>query len=167
MKPNSYEGFTMRVTLLLTIFLLPLLALPPEFSRHTYDQGEKIFENKCSSCHEKSMPIKLLMRNFIYEENQLLNLKAPTGNQISFRLKSQIGSQDDIEFQLEETVDFVVDYLYHPDKAKTACLPGVIRHFETMPSMKGKINENDIAKVTHFLYFLEGFNGVNEFYHKE
>jgi hypothetical protein len=36
-----------------------------------------------------------------------------------------------------------------------------------MPSMKGKITEKEIEEVNHFLYFLEGFNGVNKFYNDE
>ena len=84
-----------------------------------------------------------------------------------FWIKQQIGSKEDVEFQIEEDIDFVKDYLFNPDKAKTICLEGVIRHFDTMPSMEGKITEEEIEDVTFFLYFLEGFNGVNEFYHKE
>lgn len=157
----------MRVLLILVFLAGFLFALPLEFDREVYNKGEKIFDNKCSSCHEKSMDIQLLMKNFIEEDNKLLNLKAPTGNEISFRIKSQIGSKDDIEFQLLEAMDFVKDYLYNPDKAKTICLEGVIRHFDTMPSMKGKISEEEIDDVTFFLYFLEGFNGVNKYYHDE
>ena len=51
--------------------------------------------------------------------------------------------------------------------SKTICLEGVIRHFKVMPSMKGKITEKEIEEVNHFLYFLEGFNGVNKFYHDD
>lgn len=141
-------------------------ATPPEFDQELYTQGEQVFDNKCSRCHEKSMPIPLLMQNFIEEENQLLKLKAPTGNEISYRLKSQIGSRDDIEFQILEATDFVKDYIINPDKNKTICLPGVIRHFDTMPSMKGKITDEEMEQVTFFLYFLEGFNGINEYYKK-
>ena len=144
-----------------------LLALPDEFDRDVYNSGERVWDNKCSKCHEKSMKISLLMKNFIEEDNKLLNLKAPTGNEISYRLKSQLGSRDDIEFHLIEITDFVKDYLYYPDKAKTVCLEGVIKHFDTMPSMRGKVTEEEIEDVTHFLYFLEGFNGVNEYYHNE
>ncbi|MGB6329296.1 MAG: hypothetical protein WBF48_10245 [Halarcobacter sp.] len=157
----------MKKILFLIVAITSLFALPEEFDKERYEAGEKIFENKCSSCHVKSMDIQLLMKNFIEEENKLLNLKAPTGNEISFRLKQQIGSKDDIEFQIEENIDFVKDYLVNPDKAKTICLEGVIRHFDTMPSMKGKISEEEIEDVTFFLYFLEGFNGVNKFYNNE
>lgn len=137
------------------------------FDKDKYSQGEHIFEKKCSECHVKYMEIPLLMKNFIEMDNKLLNLKAPTGNEISFRLKQQIGSKEDVDFHLHETMEFVKDYLYNPNKAKTICLEGVIRHFDTMPSMKGKISEEEIEEVAFFLYFLEGFNGVNEFYHDE
>lgn len=159
----------MKTILAMFVFLGTVFAseLPEEFNRLLYEKGEKVFDNKCMECHEKSMPIPLLMRNFIEENNKLLNLKAPTGNEISFRLKQQIGSRDDMEFHLHQTEEFLKDYLYNPDLSKTICLEGVIRHFEVMPSMKGKISEEEISEVNHFLYFLEGFNGVNKFYHDE
>jgi len=157
----------MKLLLIMILSIGSLFALPDEFDRDVYKKGEVVFNNKCSECHEKSMDIQLLMKNFIEEDNKLLNLKAPTGNEISFRLKSQIGSRDDVEFQIYEAMDFVKDYLYNPDKSKTICLEGVIKHFDTMPSMKGKISEEEIEDVTFFLYFLEGFNGVNEYYYKE
>lgn len=137
------------------------------YQRNLIGSYKKIFENKCMECHQKSMPIPLLMKNFIEENNKTLKLKAPTGNEISFRLKQQIGSREDIEFHLHQTNDFLKDYLYNPDLSKTICLHGVIRHFKVMPSMKGKITENEIEDVNYFLYFLEGFNGVNEFYFDE
>lgn len=159
----------MKMMILICLFISTVFAseLPEEFDKEMYDLGEKVFDNKCNSCHEKSMPIPLLMENFIEKNNKLLNLKAPTGNEISFRLKQQIGSRDDIEFHLMQTNDFLKDYLYYPDKAKTICLEGVIRHFDTMPSQKGKITEEEIEEVNHFLYFLEGFNGVNKYFHDE
>ena len=157
----------MRFLFLPFLLIVSVYALPPLFDREIYNSGEEIFDNKCSSCHVKSMDIPLLMKNFIDEDNKLLNLKAPTGNEISFRLKQQIGDRNDMEFHLMETADFVKDYLYNPDKAKTICLEGVIRHFDTMPSMKGEITPEEIEEVAFFLYFLEGFNDVNEFYHDE
>lgn len=157
----------MKNLILIVLFTNLLFSSPPEeFNKAQYNEGEIIFDNKCSSCHEKSMPIGLLMKNFVEENNQLLKLKAPTGNEISYRLKSQIGNKEDIEFHLMETGDFLVDYLFYPNKEKTICLESVIRHFDTMPSMKGKITEEDIRKVGYFLYFLEGFNGVNKYFHK-
>lgn len=157
----------MKILFLIILLLNSLFALPEEFDKERYEVGEKIFEKKCSQCHVKSMPIDLLMRNFIEEDNKLLKLKAPTGNEISFRLKQQIGDKDDIEFHLIETADFVKDYVSNPDKSKTICLQGVIKHFDTMPSMKGKVSEEELEKISFFLYFLEGFNGINKYYNKD
>jgi hypothetical protein len=157
-------------TLIMTLALVGSViasSLPSEFDRDIYTSGEKIFDNKCSECHVKSMPIPLLMKNFMEENNQTLKLKAPTGNEISFRLKQQVGHKEDMEFHLMQTNDFLKDYLFNPNLSKTICLEGVIRHFEVMPSMKGKITEEEIEEVNHFLYFLEGFNGINEYYHDE
>lgn len=157
----------MKALVVFTLLITSLFALPEEFDKERYEKGEKIFENKCSTCHEKSIPMQPLLMNFLEENNETLKLKAPTGNQISYRLKSQIGSKDDIEFQIEETADFVLEYINEPDLSKTVCLKGVIKYFNTMPNMKGKITEEETRDVSFFLYFLEGFNGVNKFYHKE
>ena len=157
----------MKIFILFSLVITTLFALPEEFDKERYQIGEKVFENKCSQCHVKSMPMQTLLKNFLEEDNKLLNLKAPTGNQISYRLKSQIGSKDDIEFQIEEDIDFVKDYIVNPNKDNTICLNGVVKYFDAMPSMKGKISEEEIEDVTFFLYFLEGFNGVNKFYNKE
>ncbi|TLP39317.1 c-type cytochrome [Arcobacter arenosus] len=157
----------MKVVALFFCFISYLFALPDEFDRKLYNEGEKIFEAKCSSCHQKSIQMQTLLKNFLEEDNRTLKLLAPTGNQISFRLKSQIGSPDDREFHLMETADFLVEYVNNPNKSKSICLEGVVKHFDTMPSLKGKITEEEIRTVNHFLYFLEGFNGVNKYYHKE
>jgi cytochrome c5 len=55
------------------------------------NEGEKVYQNKCVSCHEVYIPMTKLMENFVEKENKLLNLKAPTLNQLSYRLKQQIG----------------------------------------------------------------------------
>lgn len=157
----------MKVIVLFLCFLGSLFALPDEFDRETYNEGEKIFEAKCNSCHQKSLEMQSLLKNFLEDDNKTLKLLAPTGNQISYRLKTQVGSRDDMEFHLEETADFLVEYVNKPNKANSICLEGVVKHFDTMPSLKGQITEEEIRTVNHYLYFLEGFNGVNEYYHKE
>lgn len=61
----------MKKIFFILIFISSIFAseLPEEFDRDIYNSGEKIFDNKCKQCHEKSMPIPLLMKNFI-EENK-------------------------------------------------------------------------------------------------
>ncbi len=140
--------------------------LPEEFDKQTYEVGENIFEQKCTSCHVKFIDMNKVVRNFFHEDNKM-NLKAPTANQISFRLKQQIGDKSDIEFHLYETADYLKSYVLAPDRSKSVCLEGVIKYFNGMPSMRGVVTEEEIESLNHFLYFLEGFNGINEYFHDE
>lgn len=159
----------MKTIITILMFLGTVFAsdLPEEFNRELYNKGEKIFENKCTSCHEIYISMGSVVRNFFHENNDTLKLKAPTANQISFRLKQQIGDKNEMDFHLYETQSFLKDFLYTPNRAKTICLEGVIKYFETMPSMKDVVSEEEIENINHFLYFLEGFNGINEYYYDE
>jgi hypothetical protein len=140
--------------------------IPKEFDRQAYNSGEATFEQKCTQCHVKYIDVPKAVNNF-FRQNNKLELKAPTANMISYRLKLRIGSKEDIEFHLHDTNEFLQSFLMNPDRSKTVCLEGVIKYFETMPSMKGVVNEKEIENINHFLYFLEGFNGINEFFYDE
>ncbi|MCF6205784.1 MAG: DUF255 domain-containing protein [Sulfurovum sp.] len=94
-----------------------------------------------------------LIENFTKHKNKLLKLKAPTLNQLSYRLKQQIGDpKGDEEIHRMEVEAFISDYLQYPDKQKSVCLRDVIQYFPTMPSMKGKITQEEIAAVSEYIY---------------
>ncbi len=115
--------------------------------------GKEVYEKKCASCHESYIPMAKLTENFLEKDNTLLKLKAPTVNQLSFRLKQQIGDpKGDEEIHRMEVEAFISDYLLNPDKEKTLCMKEVIKYFDTMPSMKGKITEDEISAVSAFIY---------------
>ena len=119
-------------------------------------EGEEVYQKKCASCHESFISLEKLMENFMEKNNTMLKLKAPTLNQISFRLKQQIGDpKGDEDIHRMEVGAFIAGYLKNPDKQKSICLPEVIQHFETMPSMKGKLTEDEIEAVSEFLYDYE------------
>ena len=119
-------------------------------------EGEEVYQKKCASCHEAFIPLEKLMENFMEKNNTMLRLKAPTLNQISFRLKQQIGDpKGDEDMHRMEVGAFIADYLQNPDKQKSVCLPDVIKYFDTMPSMKGQLSEDEIEAVSEFLYDYE------------
>ena len=94
-----------------------------------------------------------LKENFVEYNNTKLHLKAPTLNQLSFRLKQKIGDPTgDKEMQMMEIAAFVKDYLEHPDKAKSVCMKEVLEAFDTMPSMKGELSEEEIEAVVAYIY---------------
>lgn len=117
------------------------------------DEGEEVYKEKCASCHQLYIAPSKLIENFMEQNNTILKLKAPTINQIVFRLKSRIGDpKGDEDIHRMEVDSFVADYLMNPDKSKSICLPKIIQHFETMPSLKGKISVEEIEAVSEFLY---------------
>jgi len=116
-------------------------------------EGEKVYQKKCASCHEAYIPMPKLMENFVEQKNKLLNLKAPTVNQLSYRLKQQIGDpKGDEEIHRMEVSAFIGDYLNDPDKQKSVCLRDVIQYFDTMPSMKGQLTEEEMESVSEYIY---------------
>ena len=116
-------------------------------------EGEKVFKAKCASCHSEFFSMEKLTENFMQRDNKLLNLKAPTLNQLSFRLKQQIGDpKGDEDMHRMEVGAFIADYLINPDKQKSVCMDDVIKHFDTMPSMKDKIDDDEIEAVNEYIY---------------
>ena len=116
-------------------------------------EGEEVYKKKCASCHETFVPVEILMKNFKEMNNTMLHLKAPTLNQLSFRLKQMIGDpRGDEDMHRMEVSAFVADYLIYPDKQKSVCIRAVIESFDAMPSMKGKLTIEEIEAVSNYLY---------------
>ncbi len=131
--------------LLFTMFLL--------FSFLSANEGEEVYEKKCASCHKLYIAPSILLENFMEKNNTILHLTSPSINQIVFRLKSRIGDpKGDEDIHKMEIDSFIADYLMNPDKSKSVCLPKVLKHFNTMPSLKGKISVEEIEAVSDFLY---------------
>jgi thioredoxin-related protein len=117
------------------------------------NEGQKVYEEKCASCHQLYVPVSKLKENFMEHNNSTLELKAPTINQIVFRLKRRVGDpHGDKDMQRMEIGAFLTSYLNNPDKEKTICLPEIIKHFDTMPSMKGKLSEDEMEAIGDFLF---------------
>ena len=141
MKTNNRK----IVSSLLVIFLcsIPLFA----------DRGEDVYNKICSQCHQLYVPEDKLVQNFMEGDNTLLNLKAPTISQISYSMKQKIGDpQSDADIQRMEVSAFIADYIIYPDKHKSVLHPNVGKHFETMPSLKGKVSTEDIEAISNFVY---------------
>ena len=116
------------------------------------DRGEDVYNKVCSECHQLYIPIDKLSKNF-GAENKILKLKAPTISQISQRMKQKIGDpRSDEDIQKMEVSAFIADYIIYPDKHKSVLHPNIGKHFETMPSLKGKLSTEDIEAISSFVY---------------
>ena len=116
-------------------------------------EGKEIYEKKCASCHKEYISMDRLKKNYLDHNNTLLKLTAPTINQLSYRLKQRIGDpKGDNDMHRMEVSAFISDYVYNPDRDKSVCLPDVMQHFETMPSLQGKVSEDELEEVNTFIY---------------
>jgi len=116
------------------------------------DRGEDVYTKVCSKCHQLYIPIDKLSENF-EADNKILKLNAPTISQISYRMKQKIGDpRSDEDIQRMEVSAFIADYIIYPDKQKSVLHPNVGKHFETMPSLKGKLSTEDIEAISSFVY---------------
>ena len=112
--------------------------------------GYEVYKRHCAQCHEEYRPIGLLKENFA-KGNALLHLKAPTINQLSFRLKQKIGDpQGDPQIHRFEVVEFIKEYVTHPDPSKSLCMDEVLRVFDTMPPLK--LTDEDLEAVGEWIY---------------
>lgn len=119
-------------------------------------EGQEVYEKKCASCHEKYISMSKLKDNFLDQNNTLLKLTAPTVNQLSYRLKQRIGDpKGDNDMHRMEVAAFISDYVINPDRDKSVCLEDVMQHFKTMPSLKGKISEEELEEVSTYIYDAE------------
>jgi len=120
------------------------------------NDGKALFTKHCASCHTPFIPMLKLKENFLDQNNTLLKLKAPTLNQLSYRLKQRIGDpKGDEELHRMEVSAFMSDYVYNPNKDKSICLEEVMVHFKTMPSLKGKVSEEELESIGEYLYDFE------------
>lgn len=123
------------------------------FSMLLIADGKTVYENKCASCHQEFLSIDALKENFVDHNNTKLKLKGPTINQLSFRLKQNIGDpHGDEEIHLMEVSEFIKEYVYEPNKEKSICMDEVIEAFETMPSLKGQVSEDELDEVSEWIY---------------
>jgi len=118
-----------------------------------FADGKSVYQEKCSSCHKAYIPMKELKENFSEYNNTKLKLKAPTLNQLSYRLKAMIGDGlEDEEVHEFEVREFIKDYAMTPSKEKSLCHKKVLEAFNTMHSMKGKVTEEELAEVSKYIY---------------
>ncbi|MRI59405.1 MAG: hypothetical protein C6H99_07860 [Epsilonproteobacteria bacterium] len=112
--------------------------------------GYEVYKRHCASCHQKFIPFEKLKRNFEHN-NTILKLKAPTINQLSYRLKGRIGDpKGDEEIHRMEVVEFIKDYVRRPDPSKSVCMEEVQRAFKTMPPMK--LSDEELEAVGEWIY---------------
>ena len=109
--------------------------------------GEQVFEKNCASCH-----IKMISK----EETKKIfkTLKAPPMVEVSHQLKQNIKIVEDLDDEIHRAVviAFVKDYVVYPHLDKSMCHTMALENFGLMPSLKGKLSEEELNAVATWVY---------------
>ncbi len=107
---------------------------------------EVIFQKKCAMCHTVGKPKNKLMKK---------RMVAPP---IDVAMKGVVVTIDAVEGPFEgkelkeESIAFLKDYLFYPEREKTNCEDIVVDKFGMMPSLKGFISKEELDIVVPWVY---------------
>jgi thioredoxin-related protein len=132
---------------LLTFLFVSLL------DANNFQEGKKIFNAKCSTCHAGHIPADKLKENFFEKENKLLNLKSPSVNMLAYTIMDSpkhIGDPDDPEMQQMEVEEYLKDSLYDPKPENSICDASFAKYYDTKKSMKGEVSPEEITALSYY-----------------
>lgn len=119
-----------------------------------FKEGEKIFIQKCASCHTSHIPVPLIKENFFEKDNKILNLKIPSVNMLSYAIidgPKKIGDSEDIEMRQIEIEEYLKGYLSNPDKFYSICDEHILKYYIDKKPMK--ISDDEAVELA--IYFME------------
>ena len=125
-----------------------------------YEDGKKIFEQKCATCHKEFIPLNIVKENYFEKNNTLLNLKTPTVNMIVWAMMDgpkKIGDPSEPDIQIIEIERFLKDYLENPDRFNAIC-DDMQQEFDT----QFDIAETDKNLIKVLWYILDNLVGKYE-----
>jgi mono/diheme cytochrome c family protein len=100
------------------------------------DEGKKLFENKCLTCHASTRPTTPEAMN---------SLIAPPIQGIMLHMNMNF------ENDKKAMVVFLKDYVMNPSREKALCMPQKIDRFGLMPSLKGTVSPEELDKIAKYL----------------
>lgn len=124
--------------------MLLLLSLASSFLFAS--NGAELLKTNCASCHMLTSPTP----------DMIPTLEAPAMDAVMFHIKLDIKKKEDIKA-------FIVDYTQNPAAAKSVCESNKVQKFGVMPSLKGKVSEQDLVTIADHLidnYPAEKFVGM-------
>ncbi len=116
-------------TLLISLGLF--LTLSSSLSAST--EGQRLFDEKCSTCHIKTKP------------TDFSTLIAPPAMGVVRHVKMNYDNKKD-------AVQFITEYTLNPQRDKAVCTPNTIDRFGLMPSQKDNVTEEELKKIAAWMY---------------
>jgi len=96
--------------------------------------GAELTKTNCASCHMLTSPTP----------DMIPTLKAPAMDAVMFHMKDTIKDNKKMK-------TFIVDYAQNPKASKSVCESNKVQKFGVMPSLKGKVSEQDLATISEYM----------------
>lgn len=129
-----------------------LIALLTASSALWSAEGYAVYQKHCMQCHVEMMEKKEVVKH-------LASLKAPPMVEVSNRLKENIVIADeDADVKRRVITAFIKDYIENPSVQYSMCHPMALEKFGTMPSLKGKLSDEERQAVAEWVH--DRYQGV-------
>lgn len=92
--------------------------------------GAELTKTNCASCHMLTTPTP----------DMIPDMTAPAMDAVMFHINLVMQNKKGIK-------DFIVDYVQYPKASKSVCESNKVQNFGVMPSLKGKVSEQDLATI--------------------
>ncbi|MCO4845340.1 MAG: c-type cytochrome [Sulfurovum sp.] len=96
--------------------------------------GAELTKTNCASCHMLTTPTP----------DMISTMKAPAMDAVMFHINLAIQNKKEVK-------GFIVDYVQHPDASKSVCESHKVQKFGVMPSLKGKVSEQDLDAIAEHM----------------
>ena len=97
--------------------------------------GTELLTKKCASCHMLETP----------KFEQLPSLDTPPMDSVVFHINLAMQKEADKKA-------FIVDYVLNPSAGKSVCESNQVAKFGVMPSQKGKVSKDELAKIADAMF---------------
>jgi len=142
-----------------SIASLVILCASFVWGENTFAQGQKLFEQKCSSCHPGFIPGDKIKENFFEKNNTLLHLKAPTVNMLAYAIMDSsrhVGDPADPEMRVDEIEEYLRETLTQPKRENSICDPVIMKYYETKKPLSPPLADGDYALLaSYFMHYKE------------
>lgn len=109
-------------------------------------EGYGVYQKHCMQCHVEMMEKREVLKN-------LKNLKAPPMVEVSSRIKENIVlKEEDADVKRRVIIAFIKDYIENPSVQYSMCHPMAIERFGIMPTLKGKLSDEERHAVAEWVY---------------
>ena len=118
---------------------LLLLGCGENRPKKSYD-AKALIEHKCAKCHNLQMPPKT------YADE-----KAPPMMAVVFHVRDFMKVENPSD-KRQKFINFVTDYVLHPDASKSFCDKKSLETYGIMPSQQGKVTPEELEAIAGYMY---------------